>query len=149
MTKTTKPKKAAKLSTEDQKKWGEVMELFEQFGEFMTVTESWQALRGLAETLKKNKMPNKVQINWFASAVERCKDDDEAQLLRELGLVMMGRTRTVNPKAVSGRVAELVASGSSIMAACEQASKEMGCTMKTAHRWYKAGEGSETDGRKK
>lgn len=114
-----------------------------------TINESWEALREIAQALKLNKYPLAEHRGWLVSAVERCKEDDEMQLLRELGLVVRGRRRTVNPDAVSGRVAELVKSGSSIMAACKQASDELGCTTKTAHRWYKQGQGSEFDGRKK
>lgn len=114
-----------------------------------TINESWDALRGIAQALKHNKYPIAEHRGWLVSAVERCKEDDEMQLLRELGLIVRGRRRTVNPDAVSGRVAELVKSGSSIMAACKQASDELGCTTKTAHRWYKQGQGAEFDGRKK
>lgn len=106
--------------------------------QFGTVNEAWDALRGLADALKNNRSPTLEQTGWLVSAVERCKEDDEAQLLRELGLVVMGRRRTVSPDVVSARVIELVKSGGSIMASCEQAAEEIGCTPKTAHRWYRA-----------
>lgn len=148
MSKTPKPKKTAKNLAHD-KQWGEIMDLLDRYDKFGTIEESWAALRGIAAALKNGQTPTDGQSRWFVSAIQRCKANDESQLLRELGLVTRGRRRTVNPDVVSGRVAELIKGGSSIMAACEQASEELGCTTKTAHRWYKQGLGSSFDGRKK
>ena len=147
MTKTTKPKKTAKLSTEEQDKWDRVMELYGQLG--LTVSESWLALRSLSETLKKNKMPSKIQINWFSSAIDRCKEDDPTQLIRELGLLVQGRRLTVNPHKVAERVSELIAAGLSIMAASEQAAEEIGCSAHAAYRWHRKVNKVKTDARRK
>lgn len=145
--KTSKPKTTAKLSTEDQEKWDRVLELYSRLG--LTVSESWQALRSLTETLKKNKMPSKIQIMWFSSAVDRCKEDDPTQLIRELGLLVQGRHRTVNPAQVAERVSELIASGLSIMAASEQAAEEIGCSSHAAYRWHRKVNKVKTDARRK
>lgn len=114
-----------------------------------TVEESWEALRSIAKATKLGKYPPVDALHWLTAACERTKTNDEMQLVRELGLLVRGRRLTVNPQSVAELVQKFIDSGNSIMEACEQASQKMGCTMKTAHRWYKATLGAETDGRRR
>lgn len=116
---------------------------------YATVEESWDALRSIAEATKLGKYPPVDAMHWLSAAYERTKGNDEIQLVRELGLLVRGRKLTVNPESVAELVQKFIDSGSGVMDACALASQQMGCTMKTAHRWYKATLGAATDGRRR
>jgi hypothetical protein len=116
---------------------------------FGTVTETWEALRGISKSRKLGQYPDIDTLNWLASGIDRCKKNDPAQLLRELGLLIHGRHRSVNPDLVADRVNELIKSGSSIMQAAEQAASEIGCSVHAAYRWHRQVYKVKTDGRRK
>lgn len=114
--------------------------LFVQRGyKFGTVNESWDAVRELAHSLEEGKLPSSRLIEWYTAAVERCNGNDATDLVRQLGLFVHGRHRKVDPETVVTKVNALINSGSSIMAACGLVADELGCSLKTVHRWYSTG----------
>lgn len=102
-----------------------------------TTAEAWEALRSIAASTKRGQFPSLDVLHWLTAAIERTEEDDPKQLIRELGLYVMGRRRKVDPDEIAARVEVLKNSGSSIMDACVQAGKEFGCATKTAYRWHR------------
>lgn len=101
---------------------------------FGTVSGAWDALR----SIKAGETPSREVLDWLSAAIDRCDQNDPKQLLRELGLSVHGRRRTVNPDVIAKAVSDLVKGGASIMVACEMASKRIGCSAHAAYRWHRA-----------
>lgn len=129
-----KLKPLMELNDKDQKE----REHFRKRGyRYGTLNESWEALRSISEATRHGKFPPVDAMHWLAAAVQRTVEDDPKQLIRELGLYVMGRRRLVDPDEIAARVEELKNSGSSIMDASEIAAREFGCATKTAYRWHR------------
>ncbi|MBU3656894.1 MAG: hypothetical protein FGM35_02510 [Rhodocyclaceae bacterium] len=86
----------------------------------------------------KGATPPKAAAKWFAEAVTHSRSRDPLQLVRDLGLYVHGRRRVANVERLTELVNKLIQSGNSIMHACELAAARMGCSTKTAYRWYRA-----------
>lgn len=114
-------------------------EEFEERGyRFGTPQECWDAIFALGECLESDKqVPPSISL-WFLNSLNGLEKEDPKELLRQLGLVEMGRTRQFNRFDICERMIELVEGEGMVKAeASRKAAAEFGCHPETCLMWYR------------
>lgn len=105
--------------------------------EFGTIEQSWAALKNLGKSLEFGLPVHPVQALWLLNALNRTKEGDPQDLLRNLGLVARGRSKVVNKYDVSDRMQALIDGGMVKEHAALQVAEEFGCSRATALHWHR------------
>lgn len=113
-------------------------EEFEDRGyQFGTPQESWDAINRMCDAIEIGEpVPPDVGL-WFLNAVNQMRNEDPRELLRQLGLIVHGRSRVVNKFDICERMVELVdKEGQKKSDAARSCAAEFGCSTSTALHWY-------------
>lgn len=115
----------------------ELEDIKERGYKFGTSWESWDALAELTDALANGEDTPPAVTLWFVAAMSRMDKQDPRELVRQLGLVEMGRARLVNKFQISKKMVELVdGEGLTKADAARRCAVEFGCSTSTALHWY-------------
>lgn len=130
--------KARKQISDDLSQSIPSMEDFERRGyEYGTIEQSWSALHRMAESIEQDGQVSPDVALWLLNALNRTKEGDPQDLLRNLGLVARGRSKVVNKYDVSDRMQALIDGGMVKEHAALQVAEEFGCSRATALHWHR------------
>lgn len=106
---------------------------------FGTASESWAALHQIAKAIEEGKPIPAVPAVWLLSALNAMAEDSPKELVRALGFVQKGRSRTLNHFDVLNRMAFLIEKeGLPQTEAARVCASEFGCHFETAlYYWRK------------
>lgn len=114
-----------------------VKELERRGYKYGTAAECWEALRIIADAIKRGQPVSEDVALWFSNAVTSNTDNDIDGLVRDMGFVEQGRPRVVNRFDVMALMKDLTENkGHSKAAAARIAARELHCSKSTALHWH-------------